>query len=147
MNCKISEIKDKAELDAAFAIRYKVFVDEQKVPFDEECDEFEESSIHLIAKDNDGKALGTCRWRQTDKGIKMERFAVLKEARGKGVGARLVEACLASISSRPFTKGKKRYLNAQVSAIPLYEKFGFKEVDELFDECGIMHRQMERPDR
>lgn len=147
MICKVSEIKDKADLAAAFAIRKTVFVDEQKVPFDEEYDEFENSSVHLIAKDEDGKAIGTCRWRQTDKGIKLERFAVLLEARGKGIGAHLVEACLVSISSRPFSKGKKRYLNAQVSAIPLYAKFDFKEVGELFDECGIMHRQMERADR
>lgn len=147
MICKVSEIKDKADLDAAFAIRKTVFVDEQKVPLDEEYDEFEDSSVHLIAKDEHGEGMGTCRWRQTDNGIKMERFAVLAEARKKGIGAQLVEACLASISSRPFAKGKKRYLNAQVSAIPLYAKFDFKEVGELFDECGIMHRQMERADR
>ena len=147
MICQVSEIKQKADLDAAFAIRKIVFVDEQKVPLDEEYDEFEDSSIHLIAKDKDGKAMGTCRWRQTEKGIKLERFAVLEEARGKGVGAQLVNACLESISSRPFAKAKKRYLNAQVSAIPLYAKFDFREVGELFDECGIMHRQMELIDR
>ncbi len=143
MICEITEIQQQEDLDAAFAIRKAVFVEEQKVPFEEEYDEFEDTSVHLIAKDSSNRAVGTCRWRQTDNGIKLERFAVLIGARSKGVGAQLVAACLASISSRSFANDKKCYLNAQVSAIPLYAKFGFYQVGELFDECGILHRQME----
>jgi len=35
------------------------------------------------------------------------------------------------------------YLHSQIAAMPLYEKFGFKQVGETFDECGILHRKME----
>lgn len=39
---------DKEHMDAAFAIRQKVFVAEQEVDPAEEYDEFEQSSIHYL---------------------------------------------------------------------------------------------------
>ena len=82
---KVIKVISGADLESVFNIREAVFVKEQEVPQEEEYDDFEESSTHFLAMVGNEPA-GTARWRTTDKGIKLERFAVLKSFRGKGVG-------------------------------------------------------------
>jgi predicted GNAT family N-acyltransferase len=142
MSISVQKVKTKEELDTVFDIREKVFVIEQEVDPAEEYDEFEETSTHFLAK-FDGEAAGTARWRFTDKGIKLERFAVLKPMRGKGVGQALVRAVVDDIANHPESKGKKLYMHAQLDAMPLYAKFGFKQVGDMFEECNILHYKME----
>lgn len=138
----VEKITDREELKGAFRIRELVFVIEQQVPASEEYDEFEELATHFIAK-LDGKPVGTARWRFTKNGVKMERFAVLAEARGKGVGQALVSAVLEDVNSSPEAEGKTKYLHSQLTAMPLYSKFGFEKVGEMFEECRIQHYKME----
>uniref|UniRef100_UPI0040485B82 GNAT family N-acetyltransferase n=1 Tax=Algoriphagus sp. TaxID=1872435 RepID=UPI0040485B82 len=138
----VEKITTKEGLQAAFDIRELVFVVEQEVDAAEEYDEFEDSSVHFLAK-VEGRPVGTARWRFTQNGVKMERFAVLKVARGKGVGQALVAAVLGDIDQHPDTKGKKKYLHAQIHAMPLYAKFGFQVVGDQFEECAILHYKME----
>ena len=129
------------ELADAFAIRRKVFVDEQHCPADLEYQN-DDISTHFLATCN-GMPCGAARWRKTDNGIKLERFAVLPEFRGKKVGAHLVEAVLNDIRGN----AEKIYLNSQVSAMDFYLPFGFKPVGDRFEEAGIMHQQMIFADR
>ena len=124
------------ELQHVFAIRKKVFVEEQHCPPELEY-AYEDVSTHFLAV-WDGTPCGAARWRQTDKGYKLERFAVLPEYRGKGVGGKLVESVLADL---PASKTHV-YLNAQLAAEKFYEQYGFNAVGEVFEEAGIMHRQM-----
>ena len=138
----VEKITTKEGLQAAFDIRELVFVVEQEVDAAEEYDEFEDSSVHFLAK-VEGTPVGTARWRFTQNGVKMERFAVLKVARRKGVGQALVAAVLGDIDQHPDTKGKKKYLHAQIHAMPLYAKFGFQVVGDQFEECAILHYKME----
>ena len=72
-----------------FAIRNNVFVNEQGVDETAEHDEFEAISTHLIALYNNQPA-GTCRFRQTESGIKLERFAVLLIYRQLSIGSALL---------------------------------------------------------
>ena len=130
------------QFNAIFKVRQEVFVFEQNVDPSKEYDEFESTSTHFLAKVNDLPA-GTARWRFTDKGIKLERFAVLKAMRGQGVGQSLVKAVLDDIAAQPESRGKKLYLHAQLDAIPLYTKFGFRKTGEMFEECKIEHFKME----
>lgn len=139
---QVKKIIEPRELQQAFGIREKVFVLEQKVPKEEEYDEFEDTSRHFLAMDEQGQPCGTARWRFTDKGVKLERFAVLKECRGRGVGQALVVAVLEDINRHPQAEGKAIYLHAQLSAIPLYDKFGFVKEGEQFSECDILHYRM-----
>jgi predicted GNAT family N-acyltransferase len=138
----VEKITTEEGLKAAFQIRELVFVVEQEVEAAEEYDEFETTSVHFLAV-LEGAPVGTARWRFTSNGVKMERFAVLKEARCKGVGQALVAAVLKDIEMHPDGKGKKRYLHAQIHAMPLYAKFGFQQVGEQFEECAILHYKME----
>jgi len=142
MKLQVEKIANQSDLDIAFEIRKKVFVIEQEVDPAKEYDEFENSSFHFLAR-IDGIPVGTARWRFTSNGVKSERFAVLKEARAKGVGQALVKAVLADIQADPMSKNKIRYLHSQLAAVPLYLKFGFKKVGDIFDECNISHYKME----
>lgn len=133
---------DGLALEECFRIRKEVFVKEQKVPVGEELDEFDKSATHFLAYSDEHKPCGTARWRFTEKGVKLERFAVLRPFRRMGVGAVLVEAVLEDIKESinpPYI-----YLNAQLPAVPLYEKFGFIKSGDIFEECGIRHVRMSR---
>lgn len=142
MSIRVEKITDKAAFDQAVQIRKTVFVIEQKVDPNDEYDQFEETSHHFLAK-LDGKPAGAARWRMTEKGIKLERFAVLKEFRGKGIGQALVSAVLEDLRSYPLSEGQVVYLHAQLSAVSLYSKFGFRPIGDLFEECNIQHYKME----
>ena len=138
---KSTFISNKNELDRAFEVRKIVFVDEQKVSREDEFDEFEDTARHFLAKIGD-EAVGAARWRRTEKGIKLERFAVLKHYRGRGVGESLVNAVMKDVNDQEENPKGKCYMHAQLSAIPFYEKLGFTAVGDEFDECNIMHRIM-----
>jgi len=137
---EVKEVSTPLELEKVFEIRKKVFVEEQKVPADEEYDEFENTSKHFLAYFN-GYPAGTSRWRTTTNGAKMERFAVLEEYRSKKVGSALVETVLNDVKKN-FGQEKEIYLNAQITAMGLYSKFGFEQVGEMFLECDIKHYKM-----
>ncbi|MEO9474818.1 MAG: GNAT family N-acetyltransferase [Cyclobacteriaceae bacterium] len=137
------KLADTKELqDKVFALRQEVFVVEQEVRSEEEFDEFESISRHFIAFEDD-LPVGVARWRATDKGIKLERFAVKQSHRGAGVGSALVQAVLSDISQN-VGNGQYLYLHAQLTAIPLYTKFGFEKTGPQFEECNIQHFKMER---
>jgi len=123
------------------AIRKEVFVIEQNVAPELEYDAYEDSSYFYLATYG-GKPAGVARWRFTEKGIKMERFAVLKAYRKKGVGSALLQTMLTEIAQRPDAEGSLIYLHAQVTALPLYEKFGFQAKGEKFIEADIEHYYM-----
>lgn len=132
----VEKVSDQAALDKVFGIRKVVFVEEQECPPELEW-EFEEESTHFLATVN-GTPAAASRWRKTEKGYKLERFAVLKEFRGQGVGQELVKAVLADLPA----DANYVYLHAQIQAIGLYQKFGFEKVGEMFEEAGIQHYKM-----
>jgi predicted GNAT family N-acyltransferase len=136
---KVSDIRD---LDAAFTIREKVFVQGQGVPADDEYDQHDRQATtrHYLVR-VDGQPAGAARWRPTDKGVKLERFAVLDEFRNQGVGAALVQAVLADVRAEA-PDAAQVYLHAQLRAIPLYERTGFRKVGDMFEECDIQHYKM-----
>ncbi len=138
---EVIKIVDSADLEIAHRVRYEVFVIGQNVPADEEIDQYEHECRHFLAKVN-GIPCGAARWRITDKGVKLERFAVLENYRGQGIGSALVHAVLQDIQKNPELSGRMHYLHAQLSAMSLYSKFGFKPIGEMFQECDIDHYKM-----
>ena len=141
---KVLRVNSDEELKQAQQIRYEVFVIGQNVPAEEEIYQFEDDCHHFLAF-YDNKPSGAARWRITPAGVKLERFAVLEEFRSKGIGSALVNAVLEDISLQPDTKGKQLYLNSQISAMPLYQKFGFVKEGAMFQECDIDHYTMKKP--
>lgn len=138
MTVSVRKITAQEDLDHAFAIRRKVFVEEQQVDEREEYDQFEDSSTHYLAT-VDGQPAGTARWREVGDKVKLERFAVLPEYRGTGAGKALVLATLEDARK----VGKPIYLHAQMPVVDFYQKLGFRAYGEEFIEAGIRHLKME----
>lgn len=139
---RVIKITDAAHLQEAFGIREKVFVGEQGVERAEEFDQFEDTAYHFLAISKAHGPCGTARWRFTEEGVKLERFAVIPQARKKGVGKALLSALVKDINSHPNTNQKPLYLHAQITAVPLYQRFGFSITGPEFQECGITHCKM-----
>ncbi|WP_134681631.1 GNAT family N-acetyltransferase [Paracoccus ravus] len=130
------------DIEACRAIRHEVFVIEQAVPETEEWDGKDGEAIHLIARDDQGTAIGTARILFDGATGKIGRVAVLKSARGTGAGAALIRAALDELAALPgITKAK---LGAQTHAIGFYEKLGFTAYGPEYDDAGIPHRDMIR---
>ena len=140
----IKEIINKKDYKKAQEIRHAVFVIGQNVPAELEVDEFEMEAIHYLAFLNNNP-VGAARWRITSEGVKLERFAVLDEYRGRGIGSAMVEKILSDIKRDPEAKNKEIYLHAQLDAISLYRKYGFVKYGNMFDEAGLMHYAMRLP--
>lgn len=133
---QVKQVSDPDDLEKVFAIRRQVFVVEQNCPPELEW-EFEDESTHFLATVDDIPA-GAARWRKTDKGYKLERFAVLSRFRGLGVGQALVKSVLADLPADAMYV----YLHAQIQAVGLYEKFGFEITGPEFEEAEIKHYKM-----
>lgn len=120
------------------AVRETVFVQEQRVPIEQEWDALDPHCLHVIARDADGQAIGT--GRLTPEG-KLGRMAVLLEWRGHGVGDALLAALIELARQRGW---RELALNAQVSAYGFYARHGFVPYDARFHEAGIEHQAMRR---
>jgi predicted GNAT family N-acyltransferase len=138
----VTKITDLRDLDAAFTIREKVFVGEQNVPADLEYDQHDRlaTTRHYLAR-VDGQPAGAARWRLTDNGVKLERFAVLADFRNQGVGEALVHQVVADVRAEA-PDAAQVYLHAQLRAIPLYERTGFQKAGDMFEEADIQHYKM-----
>lgn len=134
---RISDRPDLATMSKQ--IRQSVFVEEQDVEPALEYDEYEEASTHYLLTYN-GIPAATARWRETGKGIKLERFATLLSHRNRGLGAHLLRKVLDDV----IPLGKRIYLNAQLKAIPFYQRERFVKIGDQFTEAGIEHYEMER---
>ena len=118
-------------------IRNQVFVSEQGVDPNLEMDIHDKQANHYLLSLNNSP-VGTARWRYAKEGIKLERFAILKEHRNLGYGSKIVLAVLKDI--RPFNKCI--YLNSQLNAIRFYQNLGFEVKGSCFEEAGIKHYKM-----
>jgi predicted GNAT family N-acyltransferase len=127
---------EKARAHAS-PIRFAVFVEEQGVPRDIELDEHDAVSVHAVAFEG-GKAVATGRLLPDGH---IGRMAVLKEWRGRGIGASLL-AKLMELASR---RGHGEVvLSAQVHAVPFYRAHGFIPEGGEYQEAGIRHQAMRR---
>jgi predicted GNAT family N-acyltransferase len=138
-------ITQPEQLAQAHQIRQQVFVIEQGVPSTLELDQHESSAHHyLLLHTPTGNPCGAARWRYTDKGIKLERFAVLAAYRNQGAGSVLLRGVLDDIA-RQAPKGTLCYLHAQSPAVSFYLRAGFVISGEAFEEAGIEHYPMLLP--
>lgn len=128
---------DEKLFSFASKIREEVFVDEQKVAKSLEFDGLDNISNQYLAFVNE-KPVGTARWRETENGIKLERFAVLKSHRNFHIGQIILQKILEDV----LPLKKYIYLHSQISAVNFYKKNGFVEYGEKFVEANISHCKM-----
>jgi predicted GNAT family N-acyltransferase len=116
-------------------IRLEVFVVEQGVPLELEFDEMDPLCVHALAF-RSGSAVGTGRLLPDGH---IGRMAVMREARGQGVGAVLLRTLMDVARQRGHREAE---LSSQVHAQRFYQRFGFVAVGTPFDDAGIPHVTM-----
>lgn len=119
-------------------IRERVFVHEQGVPLELELDNEDPRCDHALAYAADGAAVGTGRLLPDGH---IGRMAVLKEWRGKSVGALLLQALIERARQRGHAHAR---LNAQTYAAGFYRRYGFEVAGPEFMDAGIRHVPMQR---
>jgi predicted GNAT family N-acyltransferase len=112
---------------------------EQHVPEEEEWDEMDAVSRHVIALAGDGAAIGTGRLAPDGHGMRIGRMAVLKGWRGNGVGSSLLSELI--VMAREDGHNETR-LHAQTHALAFYRRHGYVAVGDEFMEAGIPHVEM-----
>lgn len=139
VNTTVIRVSVNDRWDLARVIRQAVFVEEQACPPEEEWDQYDGCSRHLVLLNGD-KPAATGRWRSTIyEGMsvaKIERIAVLKEYRGSGLGRKVVEALINDARSDGFDCF---VMHAQSHLRKFYESLGFSVVGAEFEEVGIPH--------
>lgn len=128
------------DLIKVFTVRDVVFIEEQKVPYKIERDEYDYSSIHVLGDDN-GEPFAAGRIRPVGEYAKLERIAIRKQYRGKRLGHKLTDFMLETARCRGFKKFK---LHAQTYLVDFYKKHGFEIIGDMFKEAGIDHYLMIR---
>lgn len=138
MVCKAFHELTVDELYDIISLRIDVFVVEQHCAY-AETDGIDKKSMHLFLKDDD-KIVSYLRFFKRDDGM-VQIGRVVSRIRRHGYGHLLLQKATDLIREIPDVSGIM--LEAQVYAIPFYEKAGFRVVSEPFDEDGIMHVRME----
>lgn len=117
-------------------IREEVFVHEQKVPTELEWDGIDADCAHVIACLDDGQAVATGRLLPDGH---IGRIAVLKPWRRQGIGSRVLQSLIEIAKARGMASCA---LNAQTHALAFYQRHGFIEEGDEFDEANIPHQHM-----
>jgi YbgC/YbaW family acyl-CoA thioester hydrolase len=143
---RVSEVRTGswAELGAdAGTIRTEVFVREQRIPEDLEWDEADATSLHAVAYNRLGQAVGTGRLLASQQGAaKIGRMAVHRALRGSGLGEQVLLALMGAARKRG---DREVVLHAQRSAESFYARLGFVPRGAEFEEAGIPHIEMAQP--
>ncbi|KIX90010.1 acetyltransferase [Staphylococcus microti] len=135
------QVTTEKEYQDVLAIREAVFIEEQGVSREEEIDQYETTAHYIIGYDTQGQPMATARYRGVDTTAKIERVAVMKGFRGKGIGKQLILALEQIASDNGYQHFK---LGAQTHAIPFYESLGYEAYGDIFMDAGIPHRYMEK---
>lgn len=150
---EVSVIRTPEAMRDALGVRFRVFVEEQHVPIEEEVDAFDdrpgerEDVVHVLLRQA-GEPVATARLllghdgpdQQSEGYPHIGRVAVLAEHRGSGLGRVVMEA-LHEEARRRGARGTT--LAAQLHAIPFYERLGYVARGPVYLDAGIEHRDMD----
>ncbi|MET0293320.1 MAG: GNAT family N-acetyltransferase [Steroidobacteraceae bacterium] len=134
---EIREVGYASHTRELMQVRVAVFVEEQGVPLDIEADDRDAHCLHLLAT-REGVPVGTGRLDVERR--KIGRVAIARELRSKGLGRDLMRN-LHRLARRSGLDDV--WCNAQQSAVPFYERLGYRAEGAPFEEAGIPHRRMQ----
>ena len=139
MSVEVRRARDDAERRAARDLRIAVFTDEQGVRAEREDDPLDDQALHLVAVEDAGDVLGTCRL-VVDGGVaRLGRLVVRRDARRQGLAA----ALLAEGEREARAAGADELrLHAQTGAVRVYERAGYVAEGEPFEQEGLEHVRM-----
>jgi len=140
---KIIEPQTDQQFEAYYLLRYEVLRKPWNQPLGSEKDEFEDTSIHAMAVNENGTVLGVCRLQYNSATEAKLRFMAVKtDTQGLGIGKKLV--------TYMEEKAKKNgsalmVLQARDNAVEFYKKCGYSIREKTFllwDE--IQHYLMDK---
>lgn len=131
-------------ISALLAIREQVFQQEQGIARELDVDGLDEAAIHAACyrveeqekKDAEKVIVATGRLICEEGRYLIGRVAVLKQERGRKYGDFVVKMLV----YKAFQLGAREvYCNAQAHAVGFYQKIGFEQCGEAFEEAGRQH--------
>ena len=139
-NFTFKKVSSKKEMDKSYAIRTKVFCEEQKISKEIEFDNLDHLCGNFLIF-NDRKAIATARVRQKEKNLlKIERVCVLLEFRRLKVGSTLIKNIIKYFMN---LDGKQSIiLHSQIAVADFYKSLNFISYGDKFFEDGIPHIAM-----
>ena len=130
------------ELYEIVKARFEVFVCEQKIVEDQEFDDKDKVSYHIMLKEND-KVVAYCRIVPKEIGYdytSIGRVLVLSSYRRKGIAKEMIKVALDFIKNN--LNENIVVLSGQLYAKGLYESVGFNVISDVYDEVNIPHVKM-----
>ena len=141
--CRLAGSED--ELAAHYAVRQRVFVDDQALfeGSDEDARDRMPSTLHVVGL-SDGEVVGAVRlYPVDDAGLwKGDRLAVLAEARVRRLGALLVQFAVATAGERG---GHTMVAQIQLPNVRFFEHLGWSTHGPPAPYHGVMHQPMAIP--
>ena len=142
MSVEVRRAGSEEDLEGALAVRREVFVDEQGVSVEEEIDGRDAEAAHVVAVDEGGRVVGTCRVLPAGEGaMRIGRMAVVRGLRGSGAGAALLAEAERVVTD---LGAAEAVLDAQLTAQGFYERAGYHAEGGVFLDAGIEHVRMRR---
>jgi ElaA protein len=126
------------ELYRLLQLRCEVFIVEQRSPYpDVDGRDAEPGTRHLWVQDGE-RVLSALRVVQDGEERSIGRVVTARDARGRGLSARLVREALTLCAGHAVDIGAQTYLEGW------YGRFGFVRTGPDYDEDGVMHLPMRR---
>lgn len=124
--------------------RFEVFVCEQKIVDEQDFDDKDKKSYHVMLKEGERIVAYS---RILPNGLaynnaSIGRVLVLKDYRRKGIAQQMMEACVEFIKEN--LNDNAVVLSAQLYIKSMYESVGFRAISEVYNEVNIPHIKMKR---
>jgi ElaA protein len=131
-----------SELYQCIQLRIKVFVIEQKCPY-QDADDKDQHSLHLMGFANDGRLVAYLRI--VEPGISYDEWSIGRvvtdpEIRQSGLGKDLMKRALTFLKTEKNNPPVR--ISAQLYLRRFYASFGFVEIGEPYPEDDIPHIEM-----
>jgi predicted GNAT family N-acyltransferase len=134
-------VTGEVELPEAFEVRRQVFVREQGISEDLVFDGHDREALHVVVKDGE-RVIGSARVQfLADNHAKLERMAILKRYRRKGIGREMLLFLDAVWKDKQV---QQVIIHAQFEVVPFYKLCGFDELGLPFREAGVKHIKMRK---
>lgn len=133
------------EYHQAAQLRYDLFYLEHNISFESIFEPHEKQDLHLAITTSLGnRVLAYGRLGQNSLGeFQIYQMVVVPEFQGQGLGKRILQA----LTEKAIERGASRLiLNARVTMVKFYQKFGFESVSEVFASSmtGVPHIKMQK---
>ncbi|MFZ7113832.1 MAG: GNAT family N-acetyltransferase [Bacteroidota bacterium] len=139
----ISEPQTESEFNDYYRIRYEILRKPWNQPEKSTKDDTELISVHLLAKDENGKAVATGRLQfNSDEEAQIRSMAVVDEFQGNGIGSLLIEHLEKIAKQR---KLKRITLDSRENAVQFYLRNGYRIIEPSYLLFGtIKHFKMQK---